>query len=367
MEKMKSKFPKVSILICHLNGEQIIENCLNSLIATNYPNFDIHLILNGTEDNSEKIIKRFFWRDQHNKIHKIKIYKSDKNLGYTGGFNYLLKKVMVNDSKYIASINNDTEVDKNWLMELVKFAEKNNVDICQPKVKSVTNKNMFEYAGAAGGFMDKYGYPFCRGRIFSELEEDYGQYNTPIRLFWACGSCSLFKKDLFKKIGSLQEDFFMYAEETDFCWRANLAGAKIFNVPSSVIYHLGHYSINKENMASDREYYLHRNTLIMFFKNYSDEMIKKLKYRRIFLEIVSALAFPTIKLIPVTKALFWIMTHKKKIREKHDEVQKLRKVSDEEIQENMLNKSIAYLYFIKKKKKFNELSNYFGGKNVGDN
>lgn len=352
---MKQKFPKVSILICHLNGEKIIGNCLESLSKTTYPDYDIHLILNGTEDNSEKVIKKFFWRDKNDKINRVKIYKSDKNLGYTGGFNYLLKKVMSNTSKYIASINNDTEVDKNWLIELVKFAEKNNADICQPKIKSMRDKKMFEYAGAAGGFMDKYGYPFCRGRIFSELEEDKGQYNTPLRIFWACGSCSLFKKELFNKIGFLQEDFFLYAEETDFCWRANLVGAKIFNVPSSVIYHLGHYSINKEKMEAEREYYLHRNTLIMFFENYSDETIKKLKFRRISLEILSALAFPRTKLIAVIKALNWIRKNKKLIQKKNEEVQKLRKISDKEIQKNMLNKSIVFQYFLKRKKKFSEL------------
>lgn len=349
---MKNKYPKVSILICHMNGEQIIDNCLNSLSKTDYPNYEIHVLLNNSTDNSEEIIKKY----------KVKIYKSKVNLGFAGGVNFLIKK-QNSSSKYIVAINNDTEVELNWLTELVNFAEKNNADICQPTVKSLNDKKMFEYAGAAGGFMDKYGYPFCRGRIFSEAEEDKGQYDTPIRIFWACGVCALFKKELFDKIGLLDKDFFLYAEETDFCWRANIAGAKLFNVPSSVIYHLGHYSIKKEKMESKREYLLHRNTLIMFFKNYSDETINKLKYRRIFLEIVSALAFPRTKLIAISKALYWIMTNKKKIKEKHEETQRLRKVSDKEIQENMLNKSIAYLYFIKKKRKFNELTKYFGGKN----
>lgn len=352
---MKKKFPKVNILICHRNGEQIIKNCLDSLSKTNYPNFDIHILLNATEDNSEKIIRKY----------KVKIYKSKINLGFAGGFNLMVKKLLNDKSKYIASINNDTEVEKSWLSELVNFAEKNNADICQPKILSMRDKKMFEYAGACGGFMDKYGYPFCRGRIFSEIEQDMGQYDTPTRLFWACGSCAIFKKELFNKIGVLEEEFFIYAEETDFCWRANLIGAKIFNVPSSVIYHLGGYSIKKENLSAEKEYLLHRNTLIMFFKNYSDETINKLKYRRILLEIISAIAFPKKKMFAVSKALFWIMMNKKKINEKHREIQKLRRVTDEEIQKNMLNKSIAYLYFLKRKKTFNEIKKYFGGKKCG--
>ena len=337
--------PKVNILICHMNGEEIIDNCLKSLSKTDYPNYDIHLLLNNTTDNSEEIIKKY----------NVKIYKSEVNLGFTGGFNLMVNKLKNTDSKYIASINNDTEVEPNWLTELVNFAEKNNADICQPKIKALRDKKMFEYAGASGGFMDKYGYPFCRGRIFNEVEEDKGQYDTPKRIFLASGSCALFRKDLFNKIGLLDKDFFMYAEETDFCWRANLAGAKIFSVPSSVIYHLGHYSIIKEKMESLREYYLHRNTLIMFFKNYSDETIKRLKFRRILLEIMSALAFPRTKLIPVIKALYWISKNKEFIKEKHEETQKLRKVSDEEIGKLMFNKSIVFQYFIKRKKKFSDL------------
>jgi GT2 family glycosyltransferase len=359
------KNPKVSILICHLNGEQIIQNCLSSLIATSYPNFDIHLILNGTTDNSEKIIRKFFWRDQFDKKHKVKIYKSDKNLGYTGGFNYLLKEVMKDrELKYIASINNDTEVEPSWLSELVKFAEENKADICQPKIKSLMDKNKFEYAGASGGFMDKYGYPFCRGRIFNTLEEDRGQYDSPVRIFWTCGSCALFRKDLFKKIGFLDEDFFLYVEETDFCWRANLAGAKIYCVPSSVIYHLGSYSVKKEKMDAKKQYLLHRNTMIMFFKNYSNESIKKLKYKRIFLELISGLVFPKQKGLAVLKALVWIVRNREIIEKKHEETQKLRKVSDEEIRRLMIKSSIAYLYFVKKKQKFDELEGYFGGKNA---
>jgi hypothetical protein len=351
---MKKELPKVSILICHLNGEQIIENCLKSLSKTTYPNFDINIILNGTKDNSEEIIRKY----------KVNIYKSKINLGFTGGFNYLLNKVMNNKSKYIVSINNDTEVEKNWLNELVKFAEKNDADICQPKILSLNNKKMFEYAGACGGFMDKYGYPFCRGRIFSSLEEDKGQYKHPIRLFWACGSCMMVKKDLFRKLGILDEDFFLYAEETDFCWRANLIGAKIFNVPSSIIYHLGSYSIKKEKMNSEKEYLLHRNTLLMFFINYSDDTIKKLKLRRILLEIISAMVFPKQKGIAVIKALSWIRRNKELIKNKHEKIQRLRTISDKEIQKIMLKQSIVYLHFIKRKKTFSEVKNYLGGNNV---
>ena len=345
--------PKVSILIVHRNGEEILKNCLDSIKKSDYDNFDIHILLNNTEDKSEDIIKTY---------NNINIYKSKINLGFTGGFNLMIKNIIKTDAKYIASINNDTTVKYNWLTELVKFAEENDADILQPKIKAMADKNYFEYAGACGGMMDKYGYPFCRGRIFNTLEKDEGQYDTPSRLFWACGSCAMFKTDLFRKIGFLDEDFFMYAEETDFCWRTNLIGGKIFNVPSSVVYHYGSYSIKRENMNVQKEYLLHRNTLIMFFKNYSDETIKKLKFRRISLEIISGIVFPIKKLVPVIKSLYWIRKNRELIDKKHKETQKLRKVSDEEINKLMFNGSIVTTYFLKRKTKFNQL-NFIGQKN----
>ncbi len=337
--------PRVNILIVHMNGEKVLDSCLKSLSKTDYTNYDIHLLLNSTTDNSEEVSKK----------HNVKIHKSKINLGFAGGFNFLLEKTKNIDAKYIASIGNDTEVEPNWLTELVNFAEKNKADICQSKIRALRDKKLFENAGASGGFMDTYGYPFCRGRIFSVIEEDSGQYDNPTRIFWACGVSALFRKELFNEIGKLDKDFFMYAEETDFNWRANLAGKKIYIVPSSVIYHWGGYSINKEKVSPLKEYYLHRNTLIMFFKNYSDETIRKLKYKRIFLEIISALTFPRKKLIPITKALYWISRNKKLIKQKHNEVQRLRKLRDDEFGDLILDGSIAFQHFYKGKNKFSEL------------
>ena len=333
--------PKVSILILHKNGETIINNCLNSLSKTNYDNFDIHILLNGTTDNSEKIINKY----------KVKFYKGYKVMGFAEGCNLLIEKTK---SKYIVLLNNDTEVDKDWLKELVEFSEKNKADICQPKILDLKDKTKFENAGAAGGFIDKYGYPFCRGRIFGNIEYDTGQYDNNQWIFWACGSCMMIRRSLLEKIGLLDEDFYMYAEELDLCWRANLIGGKIFNVYKSEVYHYGSYSIKREKLDSNKEYLIHRNSLIMFLKNYSSKTIKKLMFKRIMLELMSGLAFP--KMMPaIIKTFIYLINNRKYIEKKHNMIQKIRNNNDEYLQQLMLNKSIALQSHLFGKKKFSEL------------
>lgn len=337
--------PKVSVNIVHVNGEEILDDCLKSLSNTNYNNFEINILLNATKDNSEKIAKK----------HNCRIFKSKENLGFAGGHNFLVKKTK---SDYVAVINNDIEVEKNWIKEMIGFSVQNNADVCQPKIKWLRNKEYFEAAGACGGFMDKYGYEFYRGRIFENIEKDRGQYNSSRRIFWACGSCMLIKRELIEKIGLFDEDFFMYSEEFDFCWRANIFGARLFCVPNSAVYHLGGFSVSSMKMDAKKEYLLHRNVLITFIKNYSDENIKRYLLKRIILEIISGIAFPR-KLIPVSKSFIWIIKNKRKIINGRKKVQKLRRVEDIEYDKLILKRSIAYLHFIKRKNTFKEVERYF--------
>jgi len=334
------KNPRVSVLILHKNGEEIIKNCLDSLKKTDYPNFETVVLLNGTEDDSEGIIKKY----------KVKIYKSKKNLGFAGGNNFLIERTK---SKYVVLMNNDVEVDKNWLKELVNFSEKNNADVCQPKILSLKEKQMFDYAGAAGGFIDKYGYPFCRGRIFDKIERDNRQYNCNRRIFWACGSCMMIKREILEKSGLFDEDFFMYAEEVDLCWRINLVGGRIFNVYKSRVYHLGGYSIQKERLESKKEFLVHRNSLLMFFKNYSRWSIIKLLIPRMALEITSGIVFPK-KIPPILKSFLWLFLNSRKIARKQKDVQKLREVDDKSMP--IFQGSIALSFFILKKRRFEELN-----------
>ena len=249
-------------------------------------------------------------------------------------------------------------MEPNWLDELVNFAEKHNVAVCQPKVKSLKDRRFFEHAGAAGYYMDKYAYPFCRGRIFDTIEEDIGQHDDPYPIFYSSGTCMLIRRSILDIVGLMDEDFFAYFEETDLCWRIQLLGELIYCVPSSVVYHLGSYTIKKEKMNAKKIFLTHRNGLISFFKNYDSKTIKKLIVPRIFLELVSAVAFPS-RFIPIMKSFYWLIKNRKLVRQKHIETQKLRKVSDKIVQETMLKKSIVWLYFIRQKKTFNDIRRYF--------
>jgi GT2 family glycosyltransferase len=332
--------PKVAINLIHLNGQKVLSNCLAFLNKTNYPNFEINVLFNATTDGSGRVAMSY----------GCGIFRSKENIGFAKGHNLLADATQ---SDYIAIINNDVEVEPDWLMELVDFAVKNNADICQPKVKSMRNKEMFEAAGACGGFIDKYGYEFYRGRIFDKIEKDEGQYDKPMRIFWACGSCMLIKRSLIERIGLFDESFFMYSEELDFCWRANIHGAKIYCVPSSVVYHWGSFS--EKQMSYKKDYLLHRNTLIAFLKNASYTNQKRHLWSRVGLELASGIAFPR-RLMPVLASFAWIIRHRHEIEVKTFNVQAKRTLDDEELNGLILDKSIAYQHFIKGKNKFSEVN-----------
>ena len=335
------KSPSVDIIILHVNGEEIIKNCLESLKKINYDNYKVHLLLNSTTDSSEDIAKNY----------RVKIYKSKENLGFAGGTNLLIRKT---NGKYLVLLNNDTQVDKNWLKELVTCAEKNNAEIVQPKILSLREKKMFEYAGAAGGYVDRYIFPFCRGRIFDQIEEDRGQYDNEVRLFWACGSCMMIKRGLIKKIGGLDENMFMYAEELDFCWRNNLSGGKVIFAPKSKVYHLGSYSIKKEKIGYKKDFFIHRNHLYTFFKNYSASSILKIFIPLFFLEIGAGIFEPR-RIAIISKSFFWVLFNIPLIIKKRNEIKKIRKISDEELNSLIYQKSIAVQHYIFKKRRFDEL------------
>lgn len=336
------KSPSVAVLILQQNGENILDNCLSSLKKTNYSNFKVYVLLNDSKDQSEEIIKK----------HRVKYFKSNKNLGFAGGTNFLINKT---NSDYVVFLNNDTEVDKNWLKELIIFAEKNKVASCQPKILNLNNKSNFDHAGASGGFIDKYGYLFCRGRIFSKTEKDNGQYNKPRQIFWASGACMLVKRKTLEKTGIFDEDFFLYGEELDLCWRINNSGEKIFIVPSAKISHLGSYSVNASKMSTLKLFLIQRNTLLALFKNSSGTTLKRIIINRLFLEILSAFeSFSRAK--AVIKSLFWITTHISLIKRKRKSAQNLRKVEDSQLNNIIYPRSIVIDYYLQGKTKFSQLN-----------
>jgi len=252
------RLPGVSIIILNYNGIDDTITCLKSLLKTDYPDFEILVLDNGSTSNEAKIIQRSI------NSKKLKVFKIGQNLGFTGGNNWLVRRVK---SKYFVLLNNDTIVDKFWLKRLVGFAQrKKDGAVFQPKIKLSYDQKRFDYAGACGGYIDYFGYPFTRGRIFESREIDRGQYDNPARIFWASGAVMLIKKSILEDEDYLfDDDFFNYMEEIDFCWRLMNKGYKIYSVPQSVVYHKVAGSAGK-NLLKKR-FWEHRNNVLLMLKN----------------------------------------------------------------------------------------------------
>ena len=216
---------KTAVVILNWNGEQMLRRYLPSVVKYSTQFAEIIVADNASTDNSLDFLKKHF--------PQIRTIFLDKNYGFAEGYNRALEQV---EADYYVLLNSDVEVTPLWLQPLIKFMnEHKNVAACQPKLLSLNNKNMFEYAGAAGGFIDRYGYPFCRGRLFDRIEEDKGQYDDVCSVFWATGACLFIRAEQYKAAGGLDKRFFAHNEEIDLCWRLNLMGYDIYFIPQSVV------------------------------------------------------------------------------------------------------------------------------------
>lgn len=246
---------KVAVVILSWNGRKFLEQFLPSVVASTYSNLEIVVADNASTDNSVEFIQSNF--------SSVKIISLEKNFGFAGGYNEALKKV---EADYYILLNQDVEVEPNWIQPLVDLMEKNpKAAACQPKIKGFDQKTHFEYAGAAGGFLDKYGYAFCAGRIFDHVEEDKNQFNTAREIFWASGACLMIRAKLFREFGGFDSSFFAHMEEIDLCWRMKNSGWQIWYCPGSTVYHVGGGSLPQGN---PRKTFLNfRNNLVMLLKN----------------------------------------------------------------------------------------------------
>ena len=243
---------KLSIVILNWNGKLLLKKFLPNIILYT-PNTPIYVVDNGSEDDSIVFLKKEY--------KNINIIKLPENTGYAKAYNHALKNI---DSDVYCLINNDVMVTKNWTSPIMSYFKNKKVDIAQPLVLDFNSKNKFEYAGAAGGFIDKFGYPFCRGRIFNNIENNIGQYDNSINIFWASGACMFVDKKCWKSLEGFDEDFFMHQEEIDFCWRAKKLKKNIMCISNSKVYHIGSGS----NLSSDDKiYFNHRNSLLTLVKN----------------------------------------------------------------------------------------------------
>lgn len=252
---------KTAIVILNWNGKAFLQKYLPTLCG-NTPQPDACVIIadNGSTDGSQAWLEASF--------PQVRIIRLDKNYGFTGGYNLALAQV---EADYFILLNSDIRIPPatatfNWLQPLLDFMESHpEAGICQPKILSESSPSFFEYAGACGGFLDKYGFPFCRGRILSCTEEDKGQYDSPLQVLWASGACMMIRSTVWKQLGGLDESFFAHMEEIDLCWRASIAGYQVWAIPQSHVFHVGGGTLPNN---SPRKLYLnYRNNLLMLYKN----------------------------------------------------------------------------------------------------
>ena len=258
----KTRTPLVSIIVLTYNGSSVTLDCLGGIKHYTALPFEVILVDNGSSDVEKKLLQKGLKLLTN---FPIQVIQNSQNRGYAAANN---KAARVANGEILVFLNNDVIVTSRWLEPLVSFLEKHpNAAACQPKLHSFIHKEYFDYAGGAGGFLDAFGYPFTRGRIFDHIEKDYGQYDTIEEISWATGACLAIKKKAFFEIGGFDEYFFAYAEEVDLCIRLEQKNYKVYCVPTSLVYHYGGYTSNKN--LSNKIYLIHRNHMYLILRYYS--------------------------------------------------------------------------------------------------
>ena len=265
-----------SVVILNWNGAEMLRRFLPSVIQ-NSPEADVVVADNGSTDNSLEVVEQEF--------PEVKIIRLDENYGFAEGYNKALEQI---ETPYSLLLNSDVEVTPGWLQPLLSFLEEHpEAAAVQPKILNCNHKEMFEYAGAAGGYMDRLGYPYCRGRVMDVVEKDEGQYDgAPVPVFWATGAAMLVRTRIYKEVGGLDARFFAHQEEIDLCWRLRSRGYGIWCITDSVVYHLGGATLDKSN---PRKTFLNfRNNLLMLYKNLPPERKNWVLAQRYFLDYMAA-------------------------------------------------------------------------------
>lgn len=335
--------PSVAVVILNWNGKSLLEKFLPSVIETDYSNLQIIIGDNASNDESVAYVKTNF--------PMVSLIENDQNYGFAGGYNHILSKVKAD---YFVLLNSDVEVPKNWIKPVIELMQSDTkIAVAQPKMKWQQQKNKFEYAGAAGGFIDQYAYPFCRGRIFDTLEEDHGQYDENIDIFWASGAAFFIKSEAWKWAQGFDADLFAHMEEIDLCWRLKNGGYRIVSCNQSEVYHLGGGTLNANNPY--KTYLNFRNNLLIMQKN----LPKSEAYRKIFirfwLDFAAWIQFllkgkPAFSLA-ISKAHLHFLLALKNTAEKRAKQQIPLSVHS-----GVYQHSIVYTYFIKKIKWFSRLN-----------
>lgn len=333
---------KVAVVILNWNGRSFLEHFLE-LTIKNTENIEAEVIVadNGSTDDSLDYLNHNF--------PTLRIIRLNRNYGFAEGYNLALKQV---DAQYFVLLNSDVEVTPNWIKPITDTMDADpKIGACMPKLKQWHNKKKFEYAGAAGGFIDMFGYPFCRGRILDSIEEDSGQYNDACEIFWATGACFIIRAELYNQLDGLDGDFFAHMEEIDLCWRIKNRGYKIMFIPNVEVYHVGGGTL--PNNSSRKIYLNYRNNLYLLYKNLPSNRLWVIILMRMCLDFVSALVYITqgkfAFYLSVVKAHWAFMFTLSKMRAKRKILQQKRVTNQTP---HIYPRSIVYDFFIKKIKKY---------------
>ncbi len=333
---------KVAVVILNWNGKKFLEKFLCSVIKFSSEVAEVIVADNASTDDSISYLKLNF--------PSVRIIEMSQNTGYTGGYNQALKQI---EADYFVLLNSDIEVTPNWISPIIDLMESDKlIAACQPKILDYNNNSKFEYAGAGGGFIDFLGYPFCRGRIFNNLEEDKGQYNDVAEVFWATGACMFVRSKSFFKAGGFDDDFFAHMEEIDLCWRFKRLGYKVMYCGKSSIYHVGGGTLPKNNPK--KTFYNFRNNLFLLTKNLPLFRLLFVMLFRPALDKIAAISFLLRgnykDFIAVHKAWISFLSNSSKMRRKNKDIVRV-KVG------KIYKRSIILCSIVLFKKTFSQLKN----------
>lgn len=336
---------KTAIVILNWNGIGWLQKFLGPAVSfSTDTNTQIYVADNGSTDGSADWILDNF--------NNVMVLRFERNYGFAQGYNKAFEKI---HAEYFVLLNSDIEVTDGWLNPLVSFMDKNkDVASCQPKIRSFFKRDHFEYAGAAGGYVDKWGYTFCRGRIFDKVETDTGQYDSTADIHWSTGACMVVRSEAWFKCGGLDDDFFAHMEEIDLCWRFRLAGYRVSFVPDSIVYHVGGGSLPYDSFF--KTFLNFRNNLYLLYKNLPDKKLHRILLMRRFLDGIAAIKFllsgRTVNVKAIWKAHMDYYSNIESLKKKRRSVKDLTVKQTGEL---LVNKSIVFWFYIKRQKTFSKL------------
>ena len=338
--------PAVSIIIVHVRGFDSLYNALKSVFESEYDNLEVVLVDNGSTDGSTQRAERAFEG-------KLRVLRTLENLGFVRACNYGLRRIT---SIYAVLLNDDTVVDPKWLARLVEEAETDSsIAACQPKLRMLNNPSFFEYNGACGGMMDLCGVPFTRGRLFDRTEEDFGQYDKTVDVFWASGAAMFLRLRAVEEVGYLDDLFHFQMEEIDLSWRLRMRGYRVVSVPSSIVYHLG-----GATPVPRTSFLKHRNSLLTLVKNYSMSSLARFFPIRMLLDFTSLIYLAAKGKrrfgMDALRSYVWIVLNLRLVIGSRRAAQLIRLVSDTTITSNMAKPTIALQYYLMKRHIFSQLS-----------